>query len=322
MPIKQLKNNMLKGCPALIKIGTRASRLAVAQANEVKNRLLGAFPELTQDQIEIVKITTTGDKQQDKNLAEIGGKGLFTKEIEEALFEEKIDIAVHSMKDMPDKLPEGLIIECVLEREDPLDAFLSKKCKTLEELPNGAILGTSSIRRQSQILAVRPDLKIVPFRGNVVTRLEKLDKGEVDATLLAVAGLKRIDMQKRISSVIPSEIILPAVAQGAIGVECLEKNEHIRIVLEKINHPLSLMRVNCERSFLQSLGGSCTTPIGALAEISGEKISLRTLIASPEGKEIYKAERTGALDDAEKIGKDAGKELKSKGGHILTWRAE
>lgn len=307
-------------CPAQIRIGTRASPLAVAQANEVKNRLLGAFAELTQEQIEIIKITTTGDQQQEINLAEVGGKGLFTKEIEEALHEERIDIAVHSMKDMPDHLPEGLVIDCILERENPMDAFISNKEKSVEDLPQGAVVGTSSVRRQSQLLALRPDLKIVPFRGNVQTRLKKLDNGDVDATLLAVAGLKRIDLESRITSIMSPDKMLPAVAQGAIGVERLARNEHIKKVLDKINHEKSRIRVEAERAFLQALGGSCTTPIGALAEITNNELRLVALIAAPDGKTIYRTERKGILSDAESMGRDAGKELKEKGGDILQWR--
>lgn len=309
-------------CPAQIRIGTRASTLALAQAHEVRNRILGAFPQLTNQQIEIVKITTTGDKLAEKNLAEIGGKGLFIKEIEEALLADRIDIAVHSMKDMPDKIPDGMLIDCILEREDPRDAFLSNKAKDIYSLPSGSRLGTSSVRRQSQILAKRPDLQIVPFRGNVVTRLDKLDRGEVDATILAVAGLKRIDLDKRITKIIEAKDMLPAVAQGAIGVECLEKNEHIMRMLEKINHRESQIRVEAERAFLIALGGSCTTPIGALAEIKGDRLQLRTLIAAPNGKKIYRADREGGLADAAKMGEDAGKELKKKGRDILQWRDE
>ena len=307
-------------CPAQIRIGTRGSRLAVAQANEVKNRLLGAFPELTVNQIEIIKIKTTGDRLQNENLAEIGGKGLFTKELEEALSAGTIDIAVHSMKDMPDRLPDGMVIECILEREDPREAFISKKAKTLLELPYGAVFGTSSPRRQSQALALRPDLKIVPFRGNVVTRMEKIDRGDVDATMLAVAGLKRIDMGDRITSIMEVEEILPAIAQGAIGIECLEENKHILRVLEKINHQKSKIQVEAERACLIALGGSCTTPIGALAEINGDNIFFRAMVASMDGKIIHRAERKGKISQAKEMGGNAGKELKEKGKDFLTWK--
>lgn len=302
-----------------IRIGTRASKLALAQAHEVKEKILNSDPEFSGEDIEIVKIKTTGDQVQDKNLAEIGGKGLFTKEIEEALFDGSIDIAVHSMKDMPDKLPDSLVIDCILEREDPRDAFISLKAESLDDLPEGAVIGTSSIRRQSQILSNRPDLKIVPFRGNVDTRLEKLERGDVDATILATAGLNRIGLAEKITSAIDTEIMLPAVAQGAIGVERLEKNENAKQILEKINHEESRVRIEAEREFLITLGGSCVTPIGALAEIKGDKLFLRTLIAAADGSEVFKTERRGSLADAKVMGKDAGEELKDKGKGILEW---
>ncbi|NDF11832.1 MAG: hydroxymethylbilane synthase [Proteobacteria bacterium] len=307
-------------CPAKIRIGTRASRLAVAQAQEVKNRLLGAFPELTQTQIEIIKIETTGDRIQDRHLAEIGGKGLFTKEIEEGLQSGAIDIAVHSMKDMPAEFPEGLIIPCILEREDARDAFLSHKVKNCMELPKGAVVGTSSVRRQSQLLSARPDLKVVQFRGNVITRLEKLKRGDVDATFLAVAGLKRIEMADAITSVVDPKTMIPAVAQGAIGVECLSKHGHLLKVLDKINHAPSFDRVTAERAFLQELGGSCTTPMGCLAEIQGNTMTIHAMVAAVDGSEIHRAVRSGKVSDAIAMGRDLGQELKKKGGHVLTWK--
>lgn len=313
---QESKNTKIK-CPARIRIGTRRSELAVAQAMEVKNRLLGAFPELTQNQIEIIKIQTTGDRIQDRHLAEIGGKGLFTKEIEEALFDSKVDIAVHSMKDMTDELPQGLVINCILEREDPRDAFISDKAKSIEELPKGASIGTSSIRRQSQVLKIRPDLKIVPMRGNVGTRIKKLEMGEADSTILAVAGLKRIDMVDRIASIIDTGVILPAVAQGAIGVECLAGNEHILEILKHINHDDSNICITAEREFLKALGGSCTTPIAGLAELKNDKLFFRGLVASPDGSTVYRVEREGKPEDAGKIGADAGKEVITNAGKLL-----
>jgi hydroxymethylbilane synthase len=308
-------------CPAKIRIGTRASKLAVAQATEVKNRLLGAFSELTQNQIEIVKIVTTGDREQDVSLAEIGGKGLFTKEIEDGLNDGSIDIAVHSMKDMPAELPEGMKIDCILEREDPRDAFISLKVQDVAGLPQGAVIGTSSIRRQSQILAHRPDLKVVPFRGNVQTRLKKLEDGEVDATFLAVAGLKRLDMPDAITAVMDEKVMLPAVAQGAIGVEYLKSNTHLVGVLNAINHEASRVCVMAERAFLTALGGDCTTPMGCLATLDEEKqvIHLRALLAAEDGKTILFAERKGAVLEAEALGADAGAQLKQEGKDILTW---
>jgi len=312
------KNPPQVKCPAVIRIGTRKSALAVAQATEVKNRLLGAFPEITQDQIILVKMDTTGDQIQDRHLAEIGGKGLFTKEIEEALAAGEIDMAVHSMKDMPDTLPEGQCIECILEREDPRDAFLSTKAKSIEDLPEGAVIGTSSVRRQSQLLKIRPDLKMVQFRGNVNTRLKKLENGDVDATLLAVAGLKRIDLASKITSELSPDVMLPAVAQGAIGVECLEDNEHILRVLEVINHQDSKYRVTAERGFLKALNGSCSTPIAALADFKEDgTLHLKTMLASVDGKIAHFAEREGDAEDAEAMGIDAGKEVLSKGKELI-----
>jgi hydroxymethylbilane synthase len=310
-------------CPAHIRIGTRGSRLAVAQAQEVKNRLLGAFPDqLTQAQIEIVKIMTTGDKIQDRHLADIGGKGLFTKEIEEGLSTGQIDLAVHSMKDMPADLPEGLSIPCILEREDPRDAFISLKYKSVKALPEGAVIGTSSVRRQAQLLALRPDLRIVPFRGNVLTRLEKLESGVVDATFLAVAGLKRLELADRITAAMDPADMLPAVAQGAIGVEVHIGNEHIRHVLAEINHEPSFICISAERAFLFELGGSCTTPMGCLATLSADEkvLSLAAMVASVDGKITHHTTRKGSPDDAARMGRDAGQELKTKGASFLNWK--
>ncbi len=305
-------------CPARIRIGTRKSALAVAQAIEVKNRLLGAFPDLTQEQIELVKMQTTGDQIQDRHLADIGGKGLFTKEIEEALHSGDIDIAVHSMKDMPDTLPNGMVIDCILEREDPRDAFISVNHLSIDALPKGALIGTSSVRRQAQLLKIRPDLNLIPFRGNVQTRLRKLEEGQVEATFLAVAGLKRLDMQDHITQAIDPDIMLPAVAQGAIGVECLAKNKHILEVIAHINHKKSNVRVQAERGFLKALNGSCSTPIGALCHYQEDNsIHLRGMIANLGGNEIHMVERRGNASDAEKLGLDAGEEIIRNFGYLL-----
>ncbi len=305
-------------CPAHIRIGTRASNLAVAQANEVKNRLLGAFPELTQNQIEIIKIITTGDKIQNRHLADIGGKGLFTKELEEALFAGELDMAVHSLKDIPDYLPDGLQIECVLEREDPRDALISNKYKSIEEIAEGATIGTSALRRQSQLLKYRPDLKIIPIRGNVNTRLRKLDEGEVDATMLAVAGLKRLDLTNRISQAIPTDVMLPAVSQGAIGVEASIDNEHIQNMLKAINHPQSYTEVKCERAFLKTLNGSCQTPIGGYAVTDNTgMVNFKGLVTSPDGKEFHEVEYNCTAQDARETGFRAGEEMLKKASHLL-----
>jgi len=300
-------------CPAKIRIGTRKSNLALAQANEVKNRILGAFPDLIQDQIELVTFDTMGDLIQDKHLAEIGGKGLFTKELEESLHEGDIDFAVHSMKDMPYKLPEGIVADCIVEREDSRDAFVSNLASSIESLPEGAVVGTSSIRRHVQIKRSRPDLKIVQFRGNVNTRLRKLDDGEVDATILAVAGLKRLGKEDRITSIIDKDFMMPAVAQGAICIEYLESNPHIGDVLKKINHEISRVCITAERSFLTTLEGSCVTPIGGNAYFEEDgTLFFKGFIADIDGKEFYYAQRRGTSKDAYKMGQEVGKEILQK----------
>jgi hydroxymethylbilane synthase len=295
-------------CPATIRIGTRASNLAIAQAKEVKNRLLGAFPDLTQAQIEIVQFITTGDRIQDRHLADIGGKGLFTKEIEEALFAGTVDIAVHSMKDMPDTLPEGLVIPCILEREDSRDCLIGKY-KTIADIPQNAVIGTSSLRRQSQLLRIRPDLKVVQFRGNVNTRLRKLAEGVVDASILAVAGLHRLELNNEISYIFSEEEMLPAVAQGAIGVECRADNIHILAVLERINHTTSFTEIACERAYLKELGGSCQTPIAGRATISGSVISFKGRVLSDDGAKCYEVEGSADISEAHLLGKEMGKKM-------------
>lgn len=297
-----------------IRIGTRGSALALAQANEVRDRLLASHPHFEAASIEIVPIKTTGDRILDKNLSEIGGKGLFTKEIEEALIAKTIDIAVHSMKDMPAIIPEGLNIACILPREDPRDAFVSHKYASIGSLPQGAVVGTSSSRRQAQLLAMRPDLEIIPFRGNIGKRIEKLQHGMADAIILAVAGLNRISMQREITAIIPTETMLPAVAQGAIGIECREGDAPILEMLGTIHDTDTALRINAERAFLTVLEGSCRTPIAAYAELADNKIFLQALIASTDGKTIHRTERRGLISDAVKLGTDAGLELKALGG--------
>lgn len=301
-----------------IRIGTRGSKLALAQAHEIRSRLLAVHSELIQRDIEIVVIKTTGDSILDRNLEDIGGKGLFTKEIEEALLEGAVDIAVHSMKDVPAHMPQGLVIDCTPEREDPRDAFISKKYASLEALPQGAVLGTSSSRRKAQLLARRPDLQIIPFRGNVLTRLEKLEKGEAVATMLAVAGLNRIELSHHITAAMNTDVLLPAVAQGAIGVQRRASDERVAELLAPLNHYQTAISVRAERAVLVALEGSCRTPLAAYAEIKGERLHLRTLLASRDGTEIFRANRMGTVDDAEAMGKDAAEELRKKGGHILS----
>lgn len=305
-------------CPANIRIGTRNSLLAIAQANEVKNRLLGAYPELTQNQIEIVKIITTGDKLFEKNLAEIGGKGLFTKELEEALLEGKIDIAVHSMKDMPYKLPAKMKIACILEREDVRDCFLSKKYRSIYDMGEKSVVGTSSLRRKAQILRLNNKIKVIPFRGNIHTRLKKLEDNIVDATILAFAGLKRSDMAFNAKYIFEETEILPAVGQGAIGIECLEENIHIIQILEKINHQKSFLEIKAERAFLRKMEGSCVTPLAGIGKIvDGDKFSFKAILFSEDGKESYAVEKKGKLKEAKILCEDAAKEIIKNAGHLL-----
>jgi hydroxymethylbilane synthase len=300
-----------------LRLGTRGSPLALAQANEVRERLIAAHPDLAEHAaIEIVVITTTGDKIQDRTLAEIGGKGLFTKEIEEALLAGRIDAAVHSMKDVPTWLPEGLEISTILPREDPRDGLLSAGGQDLAGLPAGAVVGTASLRRQAQVLLARPDLKVVPLRGNVQTRLRKLAEGQVDATLLAMAGLKRLGMSGEVSAVLAPEVMLPAVAQGAIGLEVRRDDAATRGRLAALDDADSAIRVAAERACLAVLDGSCRTPIAAFAEFEddGATLRLRALIALPDGSQAQRAERRGSPGEAVALGRDAGAELRAAAG--------
>jgi len=293
-----------------VKIGTRGSPLALVQARAAAARLEAAHLGL---KTELVVIKTTGDKITDRPLAALGGKGLFTKEIEEALADSRIDLAVHSMKDMPTVLPDGLVIDCLLEREDPRDALIARGAARLAELPRGATVGSASLRRQAQVLNLRPDLKLVSLRGNVETRLRKLDSGEVDATLLAVAGLKRLGLLDRASGIIPADEMLPAVAQGAIGLERRADDRRLATLLAPLNHAATSVCVAAERGLLAALDGSCRTPIAALATLDGD-LFLRGEVLAPDGSERIATSRRGSPDDAERMGRDAGEELKRRAG--------
>lgn len=292
----------------LVKLGTRKSPLALAQAQLVKSLLLGKYPNIT---VEIVHIVTSGDKFLSQNLADIGGKGLFTKEIEEGLLDGSIDIAVHSMKDMPTKLPDGLVIGAVLEREDPRDMLVGKGLSSISDLPKGVIFGTSSLRRAAQIKIKRHDVQIVPFRGNVGSRLAKLERGEAQATMLARAGLNRLGITDIEGAVLEIEEFLPAIAQGAIGIECRADNNKIKELLVPLNHKNSEISVGCERAFLAVLDGSCRTPIAGYANIKNDIIYMSGLIAEPNGSRHKKAELSGDVKDAEKIGIELGNKLKN-----------
>jgi len=296
-----------------LRIGTRGSPLALAQAKEVQQRLAAAHPGLAPAEIAVIR--TTGDRVQDRKLEEIGGKGLFTKEIEEALIEDRIDLAVHSMKDMPTLLPPGLIIGCLLPREDPRDALFSPHAATLAALPRGARVGTSALRRQAQILALRPDLQVRLFRGNVGTRLAKLAAGEVDATLLALAGLKRLGLADKATAILSTEEMLPAVAQGAIGVEIRADDDRIAAILAPLNDAPTAESVTAERACLEVLDGSCRTPIAALAEHEpGGILRLRALIALPDGSAMQRAERRAPRAQAVDLGRAVGEALRAAAG--------
>lgn len=298
------------------RIGTRGSPLALAQAYETRDNLIKAFPEMAEEgAIEIVVIKTTGDKIQDRALMEIGGKGLFTKEIDDAMLDGDIDIAVHSMKDVPTYLPDGIHLPCMLEREDVRDAFISLKTKSLWDLPQGAVVGSASLRRQAQIQAKRPDLKVVTFRGTVQTRLKKLEAGDVDATMLASAGLNRLGMSEHITQAMDPEEFIPAVGQGAIGITCMENDQRANAALKALNHEATVVRVTAERAFLSVLDGSCRTPIAAHAWFEGEDtLQFHGLVAKPDGSEVHQVSRTASanLNAAHDMGHDAGLELKNK----------
>ena len=297
-----------------LRIGTRGSPLALAQAYETRERLSIAFG-LSLDSFEIVVIKTTGDKVLNRPLKEIGGKGLFTKEIEEALLQESIDIAVHSMKDMPVQQPDGLILDTFLPREDVRDAFVSRIHKSLADIPQGATVGTSSLRRKAQLMSKRPDLKIVEFRGNVQTRLQKLDDGVAECTFLAVAGLNRLKMEDIITAPISTDEMLPAVAQGAIGIERREKDIKVATMLEAIHNSTTGLLLSAERAFLEALDGSCETPIAGLAEFKNENLRFRGEILKTDGSEVYSDEQVVSKEDATLVGIEMAHKLLSQAGN-------
>ncbi|WP_417680722.1 hydroxymethylbilane synthase [Roseibium sp.] len=296
-----------------LRIGTRGSALALAQAYETRARLMQAHG-LPEDAFEIVVIKTSGDQIQDRPLSEVGGKGLFTKEIEEAMLDGRIDLAVHSSKDMPTVLPDGLILSAFLPREDVRDAFISPKAERLQDLPQGAVVGSSSLRRQAMIKRLRPDIDVVMYRGNVQTRLRKLEEGVVDATLLAYAGLKRLGLSEVVTSLLEPEEFLPAVGQGAICIESRENDDATLRLLAAIHDPETQVRLDAERAFLAVLDGSCRTPIGGLALVDGEKILFRGTVLKPDGSEVHSVERQGSVSDAAMIGREAGEALKAMAG--------
>jgi hydroxymethylbilane synthase len=294
-----------------LRIGTRGSPMALRQAALVRDRLIAAHPDLA---AEIVTIRTTGDRVQDRRLAEIGGKGLFTKEIEEALFAGRVDLAVHSLKDVETWIPEGLEITCVLPRDDPRDVFLSATAPSLAALPKGARVGTSSLRRQAQLLRRRPDLEVVPMRGNVDTRLRKLVAGEVDATVLALCGLQRLGETEHATEILPPETMLPAVGQGALAIECRADESWLRSLLEPLHDQGSAACVTAERAMLAALDGSCRTPIAGLAEIEAGRLILEGLLLKPDGSAEVRAKTSGDPAQAEMLGAELGRELRRRAG--------
>ncbi|MBF9057147.1 hydroxymethylbilane synthase [Rhodobacterales bacterium HKCCA1065] len=296
-----------------LRIGTRGSPLALAQAYETRARLAVAF-DLPHEAFEIVVIKTTGDKVLDRPLKEIGGKGLFTREIEEDLLSGAIDIAVHSMKDMPVLQPEGLLLDCYLPREDVRDAFVSLEFDSLDALPAGTKVGSSSLRRRAQLTARRPDLEVVEFRGNVQTRMKKLKDGVAGATFLAQAGLNRLGMADVARSAISPEDMLPAVAQGAIGIERRANDPRTAEMLAAIHDRDTGIRLAAERAFLAGLDGSCETPIAGLAEIDGPMLRLRGEILRPDGSEVLSEDRSAPIAEAAKLGADMARDLRARAG--------
>lgn len=294
-------------------IGTRGSPLALWQARHVRARLIEA-QGMNQGAVDIRAITTSGDRIQDKPLRDVGGKGLFTKEIDEDLLAGDVALAVHSMKDLATQLPEGLCVAAVLPRADVRDAFLSPKAASLMDLPPGAVVGTSSLRRGAQVRRLRPDLRVVDFRGNVETRLKKLDEGVADATLLAMAGLDRLGLASRAAAIFSVEEMLPAVAQGVIAIMTRDDDEVTRALLAPLNDSATATATLCERAFLARLDGSCRTPIAGLAEIDDGTVRFRGLILTPGGAEWHDVEVTGGIEQAEQLGTEAGDDVLARAG--------
>ncbi len=290
----------------MIRIATRKSPLALWQAEFVKAELKKYHPGL---EVTLVPMTTKGDIILDTPLAKIGGKGLFVKELETAILEDRADIAVHSMKDVPMMFPEGLGLEVICERENPLDAFVSNKYSSLDDLPQGAIIGTSSLRRQCQLRAMRPDLDIRDLRGNLGTRLSKLDDGLYDGIILAAAGLIRLEMAHRIAQLIPADIILPAGGQGAVGIECRTNDKQTKTLISCLNHTQTAVRVKAERAVNHYLQGGCQVPIGVFAQINGDEISIDALVGAVDGSEIIQHQIVGPIEFAEKLGVEIAKQL-------------
>jgi len=300
-----------------LRIATRRSKLAMWQAEHVQSLLRAAHPALP---VELVPMSTQGDRVLDRALAEVGGKGLFVKELEVAMQEGRADIAVHSMKDVPSELPPGLAIVAVLPRANPLDAFISRRFRRFEDLPHGARVGTSSPRRQAQLRHARPDLRLELLRGNVDTRLRRLDEGELDAILLACAGLERLGIGHHITQQLSVELSLPAVGQGVIGIECRADDERSRAALAALHHADSFTRLVAERSFAATLGGSCHSPIAAHATLDGGTLTVRGFIGAPDGSETFRDCVSGPATGAESLGRELARRMQSAGAETLLER--
>ncbi len=293
-----------------LRIATRKSPLALWQANHVRDALLARHPEL---EVELVTMTTQGDKILDTPLAKVGGKGLFVKELETGMLEGRADLAVHSMKDVPVEFPEGLGLAAVLPREDPRDVLISNEYSSIEALPQGARVGTSSLRRQCQLRRIRPDLEVLDLRGNVNTRLAKLDKGDYDAILLAAAGVKRMGWEERITELLAPEQFIPAIGQGAIGIEIRTDDTRVRPLIEELNDGQTATRIRAERALNEALQGGCQVPIAGYSEISHGVIVLRALVGRPDGSEMVQGVISGRPDDAEELGQVLAEDLLSRG---------
>jgi len=314
-----MKNNF-PSPSAPLRIGTRGSPLALAQAYETRKRLIEAL-NASEDSFEIVVISTSGDRILDRPLKEVGGKGLFTKEIEQDMLDRKIDIAVHSMKDMPVKQPDGLTLGCYLPREDVRDAFVSSNFKNVSDLPSGSKVGTSSLRRKAQLKFSRPDLEVVEFRGNVQTRLKKLEDGVASCTFLAMAGLNRLGLEEVAQSAINPSEMLPAIAQGAIGIEWRKEDNQITDILKKIHHTETEQRLNAERAFLAELDGSCQTPIAGLAVIEGSSLEFTGQVLRTDGSESIFETASCNIEDGPELGREmAQKILAQAGPKFFDWR--
>ena len=295
----------------LLRIATRKSPLALWQAEEVARQLQSFHPQLT---IELVPMTTKGDQILNSPLSKVGGKGLFVKELEVAILEDRADIAVHSMKDVPMDFPQGLQLAAVLKRDDPRDAFISDHYASLDELPHGAVLGTSSLRRQSIVRAAYPHIEIKMLRGNINTRIAKLEAGEYDAIILAASGLKRMGFDARITAIIPPETMLPAVGQGALGIEGRCNDSRVEQLLTPLIDTETSLRLQCERAMNQRLNGGCQIPVAGYSEISDQTITLRACIAYPDGSQMFRSEKTAALDAVEALGVEVAEDLLAQGG--------